>query len=137
MKPFDYARAGSVEEALAAGADGGRYIAGGTNLIDLMKLQVETPGRLVDISRLALDRVEQTGDSGVRIGALVTHAMLEDGPAAICCSGRAVIISTRPRPPATSATPAAGARRSMGSIASMQCSARRTNASRHIPPTWR
>jgi len=80
MKPFDYARAGSVEEALAAGADGGRYIAGGTNLIDLMKLQVETPGTLVDISRLALDGVEETGDGGVRIGALVPNSDLAAHP---------------------------------------------------------
>jgi xanthine dehydrogenase YagS FAD-binding subunit len=80
MKPFDYARAGSVEEALAAGAGGGRYIAGGTNLIDLMKLQVETPDRLVDISRLGLDGVEETKDGGVRIGALVPNSDLAAHP---------------------------------------------------------
>ena len=80
MKPFDYARAGSVEEALAAGAGGGRYVAGGTNLIDLMKLQVETPARLVDISRLALDGVEETDGGGVRIGALVPNSDLAAHP---------------------------------------------------------
>jgi xanthine dehydrogenase YagS FAD-binding subunit len=79
MKLFDYARAGTVDEALAAGAGGGRYIAGGTNLIDLMKLQVETPGRLVDISRLALDDVEET-DGGVRIGALIPNSDLAAHP---------------------------------------------------------
>lgn len=80
MKPFDYARAGTVDEALAAGAGGGRYIAGGTNLIDLMKLQVETPATLVDISRLALDRVEETDGGGVRIGALVPNSDLAAHP---------------------------------------------------------
>jgi xanthine dehydrogenase YagS FAD-binding subunit len=80
MKPFDYARAGTVDEALAAGAGGGRYIAGGTNLIDLMKLQVETPARLVDISRLALDRVEQIAAGGVRIGAMVPNSDLAAHP---------------------------------------------------------
>ena len=80
MKPFDYARAGTVEEALAASAGGGRYIAGGTNLIDLMKLQVETPGKLVDISRLALDRVEEIAGGGVRIGALVPNSDLAAHP---------------------------------------------------------
>ncbi|HEX7850192.1 MAG TPA: xanthine dehydrogenase family protein subunit M [Sphingomonas sp.] len=76
MKPFDYAPAASVEEALAAGAGGGRYIAGGTNLVDLMKLQVETPAKLVDISRLALDGVEEVDGGGIRIGALVPNSDL-------------------------------------------------------------
>jgi xanthine dehydrogenase YagS FAD-binding subunit len=80
MKPFDYARAGTVNEALAAGAGGGRYIAGGTNLIDLMKLQVETPGALVDISRLALDGVEEIDGGGARIGALVPNSDLAAHP---------------------------------------------------------
>ncbi|WP_066807957.1 FAD binding domain-containing protein [Sphingomonas asaccharolytica] len=80
MKPFDYARAETVDEALAAGASGGRYIAGGTNLIDLMKLQVDTPGKLVDISRLALDGVEEIDGGGVRIGALVPNSDLAAHP---------------------------------------------------------
>jgi len=80
MKLFDYACAGTVDEALAAGVGGGRYIAGGTNLIDLMKLQVETPAKLVDISRLALDGVEETGDGGVRVGALVPNSDLAAHP---------------------------------------------------------
>jgi len=80
MKPFDYARAETVDEALAAGASGGRYIAGGTNLIDLMKLQVETPTRLIDISRLALDGVEETAAGGLRIGALVPNSDLAAHP---------------------------------------------------------
>ena len=80
MKPFDYARAETVDEALAAGASGGRYIAGGTNLIDLMKLQVETPTRLIDISRLALNGVEETAAGGLRIGALVPNRDLAAHP---------------------------------------------------------
>jgi xanthine dehydrogenase YagS FAD-binding subunit len=80
MKPFDYARAGTLDEALAAGAGGGRYIAGGTNLIDLMKLQVETPAKLVDISRLALDGVAEIAGGGARIGALVPNSDLAAHP---------------------------------------------------------
>jgi xanthine dehydrogenase YagS FAD-binding subunit len=80
MKPFDYARTETVDEALAAGASGGRYIAGGTNLVDLMKLQVETPAKLVDISRLALDGVEEIAGGGARIGALVPNSDLAAHP---------------------------------------------------------
>jgi xanthine dehydrogenase YagS FAD-binding subunit len=80
MKPFDYARAATLDEALTAGAGGGRYIAGGTNLIDLMKLQVETPAKLVDISRLALDEVEKIDGGGVRIGALAPNSDLAAHP---------------------------------------------------------
>ncbi|HEX4694228.1 xanthine dehydrogenase family protein subunit M [Sphingomonas sp.] len=79
MKPFDFARADSMDSALAAGAAGGRYIAGGTNLIDLMKLQVETPERLVDIGRIGLDQVEDL-EGGVRIGALVPNSDLAAHP---------------------------------------------------------
>ncbi|MES2096020.1 MAG: xanthine dehydrogenase family protein subunit M [Pseudomonadota bacterium] len=80
MKPFGYARAESLDAALSAGAAGARFIAGGTNLIDLMKLQVETPGRLVDIGRLDLAEVEELADGGVRIGALVPNADLAAHP---------------------------------------------------------
>lgn len=73
MKSFEYARAGTVEEAVRAG---GRFIAGGTNLIDLMKLQVETPEKLVDISRLDLDRIDEREDGGLTIGALVPNSDL-------------------------------------------------------------
>ncbi|MGK6321812.1 FAD binding domain-containing protein [Sphingomonas sp. DT-51] len=73
MKTFDYARAGSVAEAVQAG---GRFIAGGTNLLDLMKLQVETPEKLVDISRLDLDQIEEREDGGLTIGALVPNSDL-------------------------------------------------------------
>lgn len=69
MKAFDYVRAGSKAEAIGAG----RLLAGGTNLLDLMKHQVETPDRLTDINHIGLDRIEAEGD-GLRIGALVRNA---------------------------------------------------------------
>lgn len=75
MKPFTYERVSNPAAAVAAFSahDGARYIAGGTNLIDLMKLQVETPRHLVDISRLDLRAIEATADGGLRIGALVSN----------------------------------------------------------------
>jgi len=73
MKLFDYAKADSPEAAVAAG---GRFIAGGTNLLDLMKLQIETPDRLVDISRLDLADLEEREDGGLTIGALVPNSDL-------------------------------------------------------------
>ena len=80
MKLFDYAKADSAEAAVREGAVADtKFIAGGTNLLDLMKLQIETPARLVDISRLPLDRIEET-DGGVRIGALVPNADLAASP---------------------------------------------------------
>lgn len=81
MKPFQYARATTPEDAARAGAiDGAKFIAGGTNLLDLMKLQVETPEQIVDISRLDLSQVEETEDGGLRIGALVPNADLAAHP---------------------------------------------------------
>ena len=80
MKTFDYARADSVADAVTAG---GRFIAGGTNLIDLMKLQVETPEKLVDISRLDLNRIEERADGGLTIGALVPNSDLAADPRVI------------------------------------------------------
>ena len=79
MKTFDYSRADSPEGAVAAG---GRFIAGGTNLLDLMKLEVETPERLVDISRLDLNTVEEK-DGGLLIGALVPNSDLAADPRVI------------------------------------------------------
>ena len=80
MKTFDYARADSVEGATRAG---GRFIAGGTNLLDLMKLQVETPEKLVDISRLDLNSIEEREDGGLTIGALVPNSDLAADPRVI------------------------------------------------------
>ncbi len=77
MKPFDYARADSVDTATRDGAvPGARFIAGGTNLLDLMKLQVETPETLIDISRLDLGAIEEREDGGLTIGALVPNSDL-------------------------------------------------------------
>lgn len=78
MKPFTYTRAASVEEAASAAAStqGARFIAGGTNLLDLMKLQIETPTHLIDVNRLGLDTIEKTPEGGLRIGALVRNTDL-------------------------------------------------------------
>ncbi len=79
MKMFDYTRAESADAAVAASVDGATFIAGGTNLLDLMKLQIETPSTLIDISRLDLAQVEPL-DGGVRIGALVPNSDLAAHP---------------------------------------------------------
>jgi xanthine dehydrogenase YagS FAD-binding subunit len=78
MKPFTYERAASPAEAAAAAArrPGASFIAGGTNLLDLMKLQIETPAHLIDVNGLALDRIEATPEGGLRIGALVRNTDL-------------------------------------------------------------
>ncbi|HEY4277665.1 MAG TPA: xanthine dehydrogenase family protein subunit M [Conexibacter sp.] len=81
MRPFDYERAATVAGAVAgAQAEGStdgsavKYLAGGTNLVDLMRLGVETPARLVDVTGLPLDRVEEFAAGGLRIGALARNA---------------------------------------------------------------
>lgn len=78
MKPFTYERAESPAAAAAAVArkPGAKFLAGGTNLLDLMKLEIETPAHLVDVQDLKLDQIEQTADGGLRIGALVTNTAL-------------------------------------------------------------
>jgi xanthine dehydrogenase YagS FAD-binding subunit len=78
MKPFTYERAKSPAEAAAAAAriQGAKFIAGGTNLLDLMKLQIETPTHLIDVNGLALDKIEPTPEGGLRIGALVRNTNL-------------------------------------------------------------
>ncbi len=77
MKAFSYERANSLTEAAAASAQpGAKLIAGGTNLLDLMKLEVETPTRIVDISRLPLDTIEDTPEGGLRVGAMVRNSDL-------------------------------------------------------------
>ncbi|OYY13792.1 MAG: molybdopterin dehydrogenase [Rhizobiales bacterium 35-68-8] len=77
MIPFTYERPGSPAEAAAAAAKpGAKLIAGGTNLLDLMKLEIETPVHLVDVNGLALDTIVATGDGGLRIGALVSNTDL-------------------------------------------------------------
>jgi xanthine dehydrogenase YagS FAD-binding subunit len=80
MRPFEYERAqdaaGAVASAQAHAADGARYLGGGTNLVDLMRLGVERPGYLIDVTRLGNDGIELTEDGGLRIGAAVTNAEL-------------------------------------------------------------
>jgi xanthine dehydrogenase YagS FAD-binding subunit len=78
MKAFSYERVNQPIEAAvkAARIKNAKFIAGGTNLLDLMKLQVETPSHLIDINELGLDKVESTKDGGLRIGALVRNTDL-------------------------------------------------------------
>jgi xanthine dehydrogenase YagS FAD-binding subunit len=82
MKPFTYERAQSPAEAAAAAVriQGARFIAGGTNLLDLMKLQIEAPTHLIDVNGLALDKIEATPEGGLRIGALVRNTDLAADP---------------------------------------------------------
>ncbi|MEE4015924.1 xanthine dehydrogenase family protein subunit M [Roseibium sp. FZY0029] len=76
MRPFDYQRARTLSDVASAAQQGAAIIAGGTNLLDLMKLEVMTPERLVDITRLDLKAIEETDDGGLRVGALVTNSDL-------------------------------------------------------------
>ena len=78
MKPFTYERVTTPTEAAAAAArvQGARFIAGGTNLLDLMKLQIETPTHLIDVNGIGLDKIEATPEGGLRIGALVRNTDL-------------------------------------------------------------
>jgi len=82
MKSFTYERPTTPAEAAAAvaGTPDAKFIAGGTNLLDLMKLQIETPRHLVDVNGLGLDTVEPTGEGGLRIGALVRNTDLAAHP---------------------------------------------------------
>jgi xanthine dehydrogenase YagS FAD-binding subunit len=80
MTPFNYARATDIDSALALYQPGSRFIAGGTNLLDLMKENVVRPERLIDITRLPLHEVTAQDDGGVRIGALVSNADLAYEP---------------------------------------------------------
>jgi xanthine dehydrogenase YagS FAD-binding subunit len=82
MRPFTYERATSPAEAVAAAArrPNARFIAGGTNLLDLMKLQIETPAHLIDVNGLGLDKIEATPAGGLRIGALVRNTDLAADP---------------------------------------------------------
>ena len=78
MKSFTYERAHSPAEAAAVAGrvSGAKFIAGGTNLLDLMKLEIETPAHLIDVNGLALDKIETTPEGGLRIGALVRNTDL-------------------------------------------------------------
>ncbi|MGC6331296.1 FAD binding domain-containing protein [Rhizorhabdus sp. FW153] len=78
MTPFTYHRASDAADAarLAAEHPGARFVAGGTNLLDLMKARVEKPAHLIDINRTGLDRIDETDEGGLRIGALVRNTDL-------------------------------------------------------------
>ena len=82
MKSFTYERAHSAAEAAAVAGrvSGAKFIAGGTNLLDLMKLEIETPAHLIDVNGLALDKIETTPEGGLRIGALVRNTDLAADP---------------------------------------------------------
>jgi xanthine dehydrogenase YagS FAD-binding subunit len=82
MKPFTYERARSPADAAAAAVriPGAKFIAGGTNLLDLMKLQIETPAHLIDVNGLMLDKIEATPEGGLRLGALVRNTDLAADP---------------------------------------------------------
>ena len=82
MKSFTFERAGSPAEAVAAATQtpGAKFIAGGTNLLDLMKNEIEAPVHLIDVNGLALDKIEATPDGGLRIGALVRNTDLAADP---------------------------------------------------------
>ncbi|MBB1251463.1 FAD binding domain-containing protein [Rhizobium sp. G21] len=78
MREFSYERASSVEAAAKAAASSpdAKFIAGGTNLLDLMKLDIETPKHLIDVNGLGLDKIEKVENGGLRIGALVRNTDL-------------------------------------------------------------
>jgi xanthine dehydrogenase YagS FAD-binding subunit len=81
VREFAYARASSVEEAVAAASSpGAKFLGGGTNLVDLMRLEVEMPELLVDVTRLPFRSVEETPDCGLRIGAGVRNSDLAAHP---------------------------------------------------------
>jgi len=170
MKAFQLTRPKDSAQAIATtgktktaqqGADI-RFIAGGTTLIDLMKLNVDQPQNLVDVNRLPLDKIEATPDGGLTIGATVRNSELAWHPLvrknyrvlseailsgatvqirnmatlpATCCSGRVACISATPRCRVISASLAPVAARSMASIGTSRSSARASNASRRIHPT--
>ena len=82
MKPFTYERAKSPAEAVAALArnPGAKFIAGGTNLLDHMKLEIVSPQHLIDVNQTGLDRIEETSNGGLRIGAMVRNTALAAHP---------------------------------------------------------
>lgn len=82
MTPFSYTRAASIDEALraASGSAVCKFIAGGTNLLDLMKENVEQPTHLIDITRLPLRSIDETDDGGLMLGALTTNSQVAYDP---------------------------------------------------------
>jgi xanthine dehydrogenase YagS FAD-binding subunit len=145
VESFRYTQATSVDTALKseAGQQGAKFIAGGTTLVDLMKLNVERPSALVDINPLPLAQIESVSDGGLKIGAMVRNSDLANHEVVrqrytvlseallsgaspqlrnmattggICCSVRVATTSaTPPTPRATSEAPARDVRRWMAS----------------------
>ena len=165
MKSFTYERATSPAEAAAAARlPGAKFIAGGTNLLDLMKLQIEAPSHLIDVNGLALDKIEATPDGGLRIGALMRNtdlaadarvrrdyallarALLAGASGQLrnkATTAGNLLQRTRcpyfmtPTSRAISESPAAAARRSAASAASLLLWGSAKPASQHIRATWR
>jgi xanthine dehydrogenase YagS FAD-binding subunit len=82
MRPFTYERAADPAAAAKAAAQNpdARFLAGGTNLLDLMKLGIERPGHLIDVARLPLAAIEDTADGGLRLGAMTTNSTVAGDP---------------------------------------------------------
>ena len=80
MNPFTITQPLNNQEAIGAALTGGKYIGGGTNLVDLMKMNIERPTSLIDINQLALKKIVEHKDGSVMIGALVTNTDLAYGP---------------------------------------------------------
>ena len=82
MIGFEYSRVSNVADAVRqmAASPGAKFVAGGTNLVDLMKMDVERPAKLIDVTKLPLDKVEETSGGGLRIGALVRNSDLAYHP---------------------------------------------------------
>jgi len=76
MRPFTFERAASAQAAVKAAAEtpGAKFIAGGTNLLDLMKLEIEQPAHLIEVGRLPLAQIEDTAGGGLRIGAMASNS---------------------------------------------------------------
>src|SRR5437763_3834117 len=84
MNPFTYVavtKEGQAIDAISTDIGHGTFLAGGTTLVDLMKLAVMTPAKLIDINRVPLDRIEPLPDGGLRIGAMVRNSDLANHPA--------------------------------------------------------
>src|SRR6187399_130933 len=82
MNPFQYSRPAGTAGAISllAKYPDAHFLAGGTNLIDLMKMNVATPARLIDINQLPLKGIERTGTGGIRIGALASNSEVAEHP---------------------------------------------------------
>ncbi|MFD0662993.1 FAD binding domain-containing protein [Thermocatellispora tengchongensis] len=165
MREFAYRRTSRIDEALhlVARHEGARFLAGGTNLVDLMKAGVESPARLVDIRSLTLDEIGETPDGGLVLGATATNSAVAADPrvrgrypalsqaillgasgqlrnmatvGGTCCSAPAAPTSPTRRSRATGGFPAADAPRSTGRTTTTRSSGGRGTAWPPTPRTW-